>query len=225
MSSIAILIPVLNRPHRVGPLVESVESAARFVPCRPVFVASPGDRAEMKAIEQWDAESLIVSWRPGPGDYARKINHAFNLLRDEHEFLFLGADDLRFHPGWAERALAAWWDTGACVIGTNDIGNPRTAQGHSTHSLVHRDYWDCGTADGEGILHPGYRHLFVDDELVATARARHTYFHAADSIVEHVHPDWRKADDDETYRKGQEGFGADQRLFRERRRFWHGGRE
>lgn len=217
---IAVLVPVLARPARVRPLVDSLERASRFVECRPVFIASPDDEAELKALNKERVDYITLDAPAERGDYARKINAGFAAC--DEEFVFLAADDLTFHPGWAERALAAHMETGACVVGTNDLGNSRVTAGrHSTHTLVHRDYGECGTVEQTGVLlHEGYWHNYVDDEFVETAKARGTFHHATDSLVEHLHPNWGKAPDDPTYRRGQERFPEDRQLFVSRRPLW-----
>lgn len=218
MTRAAVLVPVLDRPHRVRPIVDSLRETARRAD--PVFVCSPGDMEEIDAVLDAGAEPLIADWEPGRGDYARKINLAWR--HTDHDWVLLGADDLVFHQGWLEAALAVHARTGACVVGTNDLGNRRVVSGrHSTHSLVHRDYGECGTADDPGLLlHEGYWHNFVDDEFVQTALHRRTYAHAAAALVEHLHPHWRKADMDATYEKGQLHFDADRALFNTRARLW-----
>lgn len=219
---IAVLIPVLNRPTRVAPLVASLEAASRVIRCTPYFLVSPNDRDELAAIKASRAKAFKVEWPAGQGDYARKMNHGFH--QTDEPFVFLGADDLLFHPGWAERAVARWYETNCCVIGTNDMGNSRVTQGrHSTHSLVDRDYLECGTIDEQGkVLHEGYQHNFVDDEFVHTAIWRSTYAQALDSMVEHLHPNWGKGAQDATYRKGMEHFNIDRRYYVNRQHLWGG---
>lgn len=221
--SVAILIPVLNRPGRVRPLLESIEESSRFVELRPVFIVSHGDEPEKRALLEEGFDWITLDDDPGPGDYAKKINLGVVSTRDE--FVFFAADDLRFYPGWIERALACHLETGACVVGTNDLGNHEVVAGrHSTHTLVHRDYMECGVIDDpDRVLCEKYAHNWVDAEFVATAQARETYWSARDSIVEHLHPLWRKAETDTTYERGQEHFETDRRLFTQRRQLWEGG--
>ena len=70
-------------------------------------------------------------------------------------------------------------------------------------------------------MHEGYRHNFCDTEMVETAKARGAWRFAADSIVEHVHPNWHtEIETDETYRLGRSGFIRDQTLYHRRRRLW-----
>lgn len=218
--TIVVLVPVLDRPHRVQLLVESLAASCAPGSAWPYFLLSPGDADEEEAVSASGARYSVMEWEAGRGDYARKMNYGFTATTDE--FVFLAADDLTFRPGWAEHAIARHHETGACVVGTNDLGNQRVVKGeHSTHSLVHRDYGACGTIDDPSkLLHEGYHHNYVDDEFVDTAKWRGTYAHAADSIVEHLHPNWGKAQNDDTYRRGNEHFNDDRAYYIERTRLW-----
>lgn len=214
--SVTILIPVLGRPHRIVPTIESV-AAATPEPHRLLFVASADDPAELAALKNAAADVLVVP--ANRRSWAKKINDGYQATVED--WIFTGADDLAFRPGWFSRALA-WADDHVAVIGTNDIANPRVMTGtHSTHSLFRRSYVkEHGTIDGPGIMHEGYAHQFADDEAVATAMARGVYVHAFDSIVEHLHPMVNKAPDDDTYRLGREHTRESKRLFLNRKRLW-----
>jgi hypothetical protein len=217
--SVVIVVPVLRRPHRVAPLLQSIE-AGTPEPHRVVFVASPDDHAEQSAITAAGASMLVLDEPPRCGDYARKINHAYRST--DEAMLFLGADDLHFHRGWLPAATARIRD-GAGVVGTNDLGNSRVLRGeHATHSLVTRAYADAfGTIDETGkLLHEGYEHEYVDDELVGTAKRRGAWAFAPDSVVEHLHPHWGKAPTDALYDAQAERMRASRRLFERRRRLW-----
>lgn len=219
MSSIAVIVPVLGRPKRAAPLVQSVAAAAT-VPTRVVFVCTPGDTAEITACEATGATVIVLDVRRGRGDYARKVNAGYRAT--DEPWLFQAADDLVFRHGWDAVALAAAAESKAGVIGTRDLGNDRTKRGtHSTHSLIARWYVDRhGTIDNQrAVLHEGYHHNFCDDELVETAKARGLWC-MSNAVVEHMHPHWRKGDMDTTYRIGLARFGEDRRLFQSRGRLW-----
>lgn len=220
-ATIMVLIPVLGRPERVAPLVDSLSESATLTDVKPLFLVSPDDHEEQEAIRASRSPFYVVPWDASiGGDYSRKINLGFHVTSSP--FVFLAADDLIFHPGWAERALACHLETRACVVGTVDGGNRSTATGEaSTHTLICRSYGECGTADEDGkILHEGYDHNFCDTELVATARARRTFASASDCLVEHLHPIWGKAEFDDTYRKGLARFNEDREHFEGRRHLW-----
>lgn len=217
---IALIVPVLGRPDRAEVVSQSIRDATT-VDHRVVFVCSPDDRAEIDACEATGHTVLVTPWRRGRGDWARKINLGYQHTDDP--YLLLGADDLRFWPDWDTWAIRTAERTGAGVIGTNDLGNPRVKSGRlSTHPVVTRAYADeHGTIDGPGqVVTERYRHNFVDVELTETAMARNAWAFERRSIVEHLHPHWGKGDDDATYRLGEEGFQADAALFRQRSVGW-----
>lgn len=230
--TVAVFIPVLDRPHRVEPLLDSLHRSydeAAYEQVSAVFVGSPGDRAQLAAVQREvgkaaktgrSVDLLVVDWTPGRGDYAKKMNYAWR--KTDHDWVLLAADDLVFHLGWLEEVLRVADETNACVIGTNDRGNQRVVSArHSTHSFVSREYAECGTVDDPTILlHEGYWHNFVDDEFVQTAMARETWAMAADCVIEHLHPNWGKAPLDPTYQRGQARFDDDRVTFGLRKHLW-----
>lgn len=214
---LVVLVPMLGRPHRVDPLAESVDAT---VPgARLLFLVSPHDDAVHQAVDRAGRERLTVEWRTR-GDYARKINAGYRHTSEP--LIFLGACDLLFHPGWMAAAVSRL-APGIGVVGTNDLGSPRVKAGqHATHSLVTREYADeRGSIDRPGeILHEGYWHEFVDDELVATAQRRGAWAFADDSVVEHLHPNWGKAPVDPLYAAQRQRMRVGRRIFAERQRLW-----
>lgn len=221
MTELAILIPVLRRPQNIAPLVQSIIKNTPE-PYEILFVVSPGDRVEIDELERQNQSYMTMNASyENKGDYARKINKGFKKI--EAKWYFLGADDLRFHPFWFEVAMNEYKKTGSCVIGTNDLGSPIVMKGqHATHSLVLGEYIDeCGTIDERGkVLHEGYRHNFVDTELVETARWRGAWTFAETSRVEHLHPDWGKTPNDAIYNIGKSGWDHDKKYFENRKRLW-----
>ncbi len=90
---------------------------------------------------------------------------------------------------------------------------------HAVHMLITRQYIDEHGAswDGPGIVcHEGYRHWFVDDEIVNVAKLRGTFVAALGSKVEHLHPAWGKAELDDTYKLGSHAKQSDKTLFDKR---------
>ena len=211
---LVILTPVLGRPHRVQPLLESI-AAATPERHRVLFIADPDDRETVAAVQASGAGLLIHG-----GTYPEKINAGVRATWEP--LLFLGADDLHYHPGWLA-AAEAHLSASVGVVGVNDLGTRRVREGrHATHFLVSRFYASArGSIDRPGhILHEGYGHQWTDDEFVATARARGAIAFATDSVVEHLHPRRGKAEDDDTYRKGRRTALADRRLFQSREHLW-----
>lgn len=217
---LAVLVPVLGRPHRVEPLVASIR-AATPLPHRVMFIADAGDGDEIRAVQECAGADLLVVGGAQRWSYARKINAAARATTEP--LLFTGADDLAFRTGWLDAALSMMRGD-VSVVGVNDLGTARVREGrHATSFLVRRGYLERGTVDEPGLLmHEGYHHNFPDDELVETARARGSIAFATDAVVEHLHPHFGRAEDDPTYALGRSHFREDRNLFLTRRRLWRG---
>lgn len=210
---IDVLVPVLGRARNVGPFVESFHSAE--CPGEIHFLCSPGDEEEIAACEASGKHVIVVDWEPGPGDYAKKMNLGYRST--VRPWLFLAADDIRFGEGWWTEALRVAEVEEASVVATNDMANRQVMSGQfGTHCLVRRAYVDeeGGSLDGPGhLVHEGYDHNFVDRELCHLAESRGKYAFAEKAEVLHLHPNWRSARMDATYRKGTRGFREDQKIF------------
>lgn len=228
MPDVVILVPMLGRPHRILPLLESIHHASPEA--RVLFCVSPNDTTVHAEIDRRGGERITVPREPY-GDYQRKINAGFNAT--DEPLIFTGADDLLFHPGWLKRA-AAQLQPGVGVVGTNDLGSPRVISGdHSTHSLITREYVDrYGIRDfehgdrGEAVdvpgvvLYEGYPHEWCDDELVETAKFRGAWAVATDSWAEHLHPCWGKGKTDAMYQQQGQRMRRGRSIYQQRRQLW-----
>jgi len=215
--TLTVLVPVLQRPHRVRPLLESIRDTAPEA--RTLFLADPDDAEEIVAIDEamHDFGERFVSYMLVDGGYAVKINQG--VLATDTDYVFLGADDLEFQPGWLDASRSLIESGAAAVVGVNDL-IPRPHREHATHFLVSREYAERGQFDGEaGLLHEGYHHWYVDDELIAVACTRGAYVYSERSHVRHLHP-IVGGEDDDTYRRGRLNAGADRSLFRRRQKLW-----
>jgi hypothetical protein len=219
MTELAILIPVLERPHRVLPTIESIE--ATVPEARVVFLSDSGDKAEQNVINgirsirkgMW-IELVIVD-----GNYAHKIN--IGVDHTEEPLMLFAADDLLYHDGWFEAAKAKLGE-GVGVVATNDLCNKRCMAGNlATHPLVTREYAELGKIDdADKALHEGYKHEYVDQEFSETAQFRGAFAFAEDAIVEHLHPDVGKAPLDRLYADQMKRMRQGRRVFARRRHLW-----
>ena len=215
---IDIIVPVLGRPQNAQPLVDSLDASG--AQAWITFVCSPDDREQIDACHRTRVGVLILCHEPGPGDYARKIQMGFDRTRGD--WIFNGADDLDFTPGWDTTALAAMKDH-ISVVATNDMANRQVRRGEfGTHNLIRRSYIEerGGTREGTPgvVMHEGYDHSYVDRELCDVAQARGVYAFAKRSIVRHRHPLWRTAPWDSTYRRAVAKAREDQALYDTRKR-------
>lgn len=212
MSELAILVPVLGRPHRVRTVLDNIRETTPGA--RVLFIADPADFAEQAAVHDADGDLLLID-----GGYAAKINAGCRVTTEP--YIFTGADDLVFHAGWLENAQAAMAKhLGVAVVGVNDLLRRRRPQ-HATSFLISRGYAQLPCIDGaRGPMSETYDHSFVDDELIATASHRGAYLYADDAVVEHRHWMNGQAVDDDVYRKGRARFREDRLLYQGRSNLW-----
>lgn len=219
--TIDIVIPTYGRADRLARVaVNAIEATPNIG--RLLFVVEDDDDATIDALNALPDLRIQVIRNEGPRTYAGAVNTAAKYVTGN--WLFTGADDLSFKPGWDEAALTLAMRTGAKVVGTNDMWNQAVLAGHhSTHSLVAMDYITGKGATADAVpgkvLHD-YHHNFVDPELVQVAMSRGVYAHCHTAVVEHLHPLAGKAPTDDTYDRGSENWDADEALFVARRPMW-----
>lgn len=215
---LVILVPMLGRPHRVNPLLESIRAVTPAA--KVLFMLTMNDGDVRRAVIESGSSFHEMAFRQ-TGDYATKINTGVSLTTEP--LIFTAADDLKFHLGWFEAALAAL-TPGIGVVGTNDLGNPRVMAGqHATHFLVTREYAQLGTIDQPNsgmIFSPQYPHEFIDDELIGTARYRRAWAMAIDAHVEHLHPNWGKGQLDGLYLQQRRRMQIGRTIYERRRHLW-----
>lgn len=216
---IDILIPTLGRPERIGRIAENIRETTG-VDHRLWFLVEEPDVATIDACR--DAEQLWIVNEHEP-NYSGAILTGYK--HTDQQFLFAGADDLRFHPGWAEAAVALM-DDWVAVVGTQDLLNPYVAAGmHATHYLVARWYLDeiGGVVDqGPGsFLNGAYTHQWTDTEFIGTAKARARFRPCLESVVEHLHAYSGKGEaPDATTAKGMVNVTQDAKLYDSRKHLW-----
>ncbi len=226
---VAVIVPVAKRDNAEAFLTSLRDSLTPGQRDR-VWVYVMTDAADMDTRDAWGKASVgplnlydgtILDqnlYLRDMGSFAEKVNRGYAI--SDEPWLFLVGDDVRFHKGWLDQAMEVARATGKAVIGTNDLGNQAVQAGeHATHMLIRRDYVEKVGAswDGPGVVcHEGYRHWYVDNEIVMAARGRDEWAPCLTAHVEHLHPLFGKGEDDEVYRIGQAAAGADQALWQSR---------
>lgn len=219
MAELDILVPVLGRPQNVSPTLKSIAKATTMT-YRVIFIATEGDEREIAALKKERATYLVHPEPAGRANFAKKINWAYE--QTDAPWLFQAADDLKFHHGWDIYAMRIAERQGAGVIGTNDLGNKLVMRGgHSTHTFFSRSYIETygGTYDDTGtVFCELYDHQYTDNEFVQTAIRRGQWAFSKRSLVEHMHPVWKKGEFDDTYTKAFRETKEDNRLYMKRMR-------
>lgn len=213
MEPVTVVVPVLRRPQNAEPFMASLRESGDEASRLPVIAVANVD--DGGTAEAWRRAGATAWLFPGqPGSYGQKANHAaFDVLT---QWMFLVGDDVKFHPGWLETALTDLPDT-ACVVGTNDLANPRVTSGdHAVHFFLRMDYVrDQGASwDGPGTVAGPYRHWYTDDEIITIAKMRGAFEPRLDSVVQHLHPYFHPGTAmDPVYEIGEQHAAADQELW------------
>ena len=213
MAETALIVPVMRRPQNAEPFMRSLRASTGLAK-----VYAMCDAADVETAKAWMAAGATAIARhyadDRPGSFAEKVNAGY--AETSQPWLLAVGDDVRFHPGWLDHAQEAAGDR-FHVVGTNDLCNPRVTSGeHGTHLLIRRSYVDevGGSWDGpKSVCHEGYRHWFVDDEIVTAAKQRGVWTPALRSVVDHRHPAFGKGTNDEVYELGQSFADQDKATF------------
>lgn len=211
-TQLATLVPVLNRPQNVQPLVASWRASR--TPGILVFIVEIDDLDELLAVHQQVGHGVEVITVVDAHTWPEKINVGIEQITAD--WYLCAADDVHFTRGWWQHTLLARQNQRIGVIGTNDLANPRVIAGdHTCHPLIRRQYvLDHGTWDQPGrAIHEGYRHWYCDDELVITAKIRDAWQFCPEAIIEHHHPYWTGKPADDTYRLGESNATQDRETF------------
>jgi len=217
---IAILIPTLGRANALAPLLANLRETTPPI-YRVCFVVDTADTETRQAIEAMaPAEDFCNVYRDGT--YPVKVGAG--AAASAEPLIAPLADDVVFHAGWYEAAVARFEDPAVQVVGTLDL-TPATASGKNvTMPIVRRSYVDDPGAayDEPGVLfHTGYHHNAVERELWQLAKHRGVAVFEPNSIIEHRHHSFGTREADDTDRKGNmANWDADLALYHERERLW-----
>jgi hypothetical protein len=169
------------------------------------------------ALRSWAPHDVqIVKVTDDRPSFAQKVNDVYR--RTEAEWLLLVGDDVEWRDGWLDAALTTARETGALVVGTNDGGMQARAE-MSPHPLIARSYVDeVGASwDGPGIVaHEGYRHNYVDREILTAAQQRGVYAFSHRSLVRHLHHGQGINPVDSTYEVGTRWLQDDKATWQRR---------
>ena len=215
---IAVLVPTFGRADRLARVAANITENTE-TDHRVVFAVEAEDVESIAAAAELDVDVVVNEGRP---NYSGAITTAYR--ETPAEYVFAGADDLNFQPGWDTAALALM-DGWVQVVGTNDLLNPYVTAGlHATHYLVDRRYLDDvgGVVDqGPGsFLFDGYDHQYTDTEFIGTAKMRARFRPCFDSVVEHLNAWSPKGEIDATARKTMRAIDTDSELYDSRRDLW-----
>lgn len=209
---IAVLVPTVNRADVLEGVLANIAEATT-VPHRAYVIAEYSDKDTVKVLRRLKGEHLSVF-----GDFgsAAKAMNAGYWASDE-DFVFTSNDDVRLHEGWAEAALDVMGDD-THIVGTNDGNGRMTCFALARRSFIEQH---SGVFDRRNVLWHEYISQYPDTELADFAKHRGVWGEAPDSVTEHLHWEFGKADRNHpNYRKAADTVGRDHGTYTERRRLW-----
>jgi hypothetical protein len=208
MPQVSVIIPLM-RPHRIAPVVASIQESTEDY---EIIVVATGECADA-------ARDLpVILLEDDGGTWPVRINRGY-LATTAPSFV-TGADDLDFRPGWFEavQQTMSTLPDGGGVIALNDLYNS-----NGVHFVIQREYIESfgGYKDAPGIVvFPGFKHQYSDDAIRLTAQNRGRFAYCNEAIVEHLHPGAGKSEMDATYALGESTGAYDQIVFRDNSELW-----
>lgn len=215
MEPVTVVVPVLRRPQNAGAFMASVRESVD----EPLPVIAVANRDDEVTAEAWRrAGATVFEVTMEPGSFGQKANAVALAGLVSRRWMFLVGDDVKFHRGWLDVLDDVRPES--CVVGTNDLANPRVTSGdHAVHFFLRMDYVRTQGAswDGPGTIAGPYRHWYTDDEIITIAKMRGAFEPRLDSVVEHLHPYFAPGVEmDDVYRVGEEHAEADRALWLQR---------
>lgn len=221
MSNVAMILPSKGRPAQLHKNVTNLlmqippDNVNLFVLLAVIFNDEPTVNVARDLAVAWQETSTdvgIVYREPGT-NVVQALNQGYAALKGTADWYVLGSDDQQYRSGWLAAALQVAHDTGAQVVGLNDL-HTNIAQ-YAPHYMMHADFIE-GELGGV-MVPPEYKTWWFDREICERAQRAGLYAPAWGAIAEHCHPDWQTAELDDTYRLAMPDREADRRLYEERR--------
>jgi glycosyltransferase involved in cell wall biosynthesis len=212
---ISVILPTRGRPAQAVACVKRLFETTLGYDVECVIVVDRADAETLNALTALADLPVVIHKMPGEFSTApEKYNAGLAVARADtgKDWLVSGADDLYWHDGWLDAALAHENDG---FIGLWD--------GHTdpsdcaTHAMVTREFIEQVTFGY--MAFPWYGAWYSDLEVRdLTRRAGRRYVVAKDAVVEHRHPTFGNAPTDETYLAGKKFHNADRRQYWRRKR-------
>jgi len=178
LSEIGILIPTYRRADALRALVDNIHDAT-ILTHTIYLVAEEHDAATVAMFGCLPAVALKGRF----GSFARALNWVYRATNEP--LVMVANDDLYFHDGWDEKAVARLNDAHH-VVGLNDGSGDCNCFHLIRRSFVRKH--SCVYDRPDMLVHE-YEHLCPDTELTMYAQLRGVWVSAPDAVVEHMH--WR----------------------------------
>lgn len=178
---------------------------------RIYIVMESDDEASLQVAKRLNSVDVVGEY----GSNATAVNAGY--WASTEPFVAIVNDDCLFHDGWDMAALKYFSDT-THIVGINQ-GDGRC----TSFSMVRRAYIEehSGVFDQPNTLYHPYVSQFPDTEFAEYAQHRGVWADARDSVIEHMHWVFGKADPNHpNYTKQSASFAGDMKEYERRRLQW-----
>lgn len=211
--TIAIFLPTYKRPHTLADVTKNIE-ATTLHPFTLYFGVEKEDRASQIAARLTGHKVVINKYEPG---YANTIQSMYEV--SDEPFWLHANDDFEFTHHWDEVPIAMFEREDLMVVGLRQHESDRSG---SAICMGRRRYIEqmSGVIDIPNRVFYPYNHNFIDTEFTQTAQKRGVWAKCDPLVIHHMHPGFTGKDKDETYKKNDATFEADERTFNQRKHLW-----
>ena len=181
-----------GRPHLLKRTLDNIESLSASDDFF-ILVSVDGDDKSMDGFKGYEGDPHVSIVRyPGRANKVQNINRGIELA-PEWDILIGMSDDMLFIVQGFDNIIRKSFDNLDQCLHFPD-GNRRDLL---TLPVMGRIYYERFGY----IYHPDYISLWCDNEMMQVARMLNKYKFVDVNIVNHMHLDWGKAPDDETYKE------------------------
>jgi hypothetical protein len=210
MTSVAVIVPTVNRADMLEALVENIHDATEGEH-QVYLVMEEDDQDSLAVSERLDVCSVIGTF----GYCSVAINIGYRASSEP--FVAITNDDCIFHQGWDTAALRCFNDQ-IHVVGMND-----GAGDYLCFPMIRRSFIEqhSGVYDKPNTIFHTYKSQGPDTEFSFYAILRGVWAPAPDAVVEHVN--WRSGRADPNhpnYMKARETIDEDLAEYARRWPLW-----
>jgi hypothetical protein len=189
MRKLLMICPSYKRPDRIREMIDSFNSTKSNFTELFVYCSSNGLSGYKDSLKD-------IKYISDDKRYMTEIlNHVFNINPNEQYYGFVHDDHIFRTNKWDEKMISNI--DGIGVSYPNDLW---------PDSCVKWRHASCFIMSGEiprclgYILHPKFKHIGTDTSIRDLCEALGIYHYCSDVIVEHMHYNIGKADNDESYK-------------------------
>lgn len=215
---VAVVMPSRNRPLQLERNITDLINQPLPYGVDVLIVAACVEVTDTKSLNvvrklqrlyPFEAVTVSLVCRDENTTCVQGFNLGYEALRGVADWYVLGSDDQVYQDGWLKEACGVAAKTGAAVIGLND--GHTNIDGYAPHFMMTGAFIE--TYLGGVMVPPVYESWWFDREICEVAQQAGLYAPAWEALAEHLHPDWKTAVMDDTYKAAWGSHDKDKTLY------------